>query len=162
MISNHFSSPYNQSSTIYSPRPQHQQSPGQRYHQQNGGSDGLGSSSNSAIDLTSANLPSPPRSNPKAPLFIGAITTEAMMFYPSPLMVMGSDLSGMRERPDIANFKGAEFVKVKLKVTQHIYLKSVSPMAQVLICSIEPQVLNRNPAIHGLLQGLTLYKSCRR
>lgn len=115
--SNHFNSPYNQSSTIYSPRPQ--PSPGQYHPQINGGSNGIGSSSNSnsVIDLTSANLPSPPRHNPKAPLFIGAITTEAMMFYPSPLMVMGSDLSGMREKVDIVQFKGAEFVKVKLKVS---------------------------------------------
>lgn len=104
-------------STIYHPHPHHPQSPS-RYGNGNGG--GAGGSSTSAIDLTSATIPSPPppraAHNPKSPLFIGAITTEAFMLYPSPVVILGCDPANSRERLDVVQFRNAEFLKVKLKV----------------------------------------------
>ena len=154
--SNHFNSPYNQSSTIYSPRNQPQPPPGKQHFQSNGTSNGVGSTSNEAIDLTSTNIPSPPRSNPKAPLFIGAITTEAMMFYPSPLMVIGSDLGGLRERANIVHFKGAEFVKVKLKVSE----PSQKVCRLGLTNSTGQRVRSQSRAILGHRQRPISSKSC--
>jgi hypothetical protein len=38
------------------------------------------------------------------------------MLYPSPLVNMGADVSQAREKLDLVHFRGAEFLKVKLKV----------------------------------------------
>lgn len=71
-----------------------------------------GGTSQSAIDLTSA--PSPPQRNPKQPVCIGAITTQAYMLYPSPVVVLGGVSD--KEKLDLIPYRGAEFLKVKLKV----------------------------------------------
>lgn len=112
--------PHTSSSTIYNPHPHPSPSSQHPYLNGNGYGDRHGtpngSSSTSAIDLTAANVPSPPPRNRNAALFIGAITTEAFMLYPSPLVNMGADISQAREKLDLVYFRGAEFLKVKLKV----------------------------------------------
>lgn len=104
----HFQSPYAGSSTIYSPR-QHPPA----------GPSNDGFSSTSAIDLTSNNLPSPSAPhNPKKPVFIGAVTTDIFMLYPCPVVFIGAPAPDDREFLDVVNFRGAEFLKVKLKVSR--------------------------------------------
>jgi SWI/SNF-related matrix-associated actin-dependent regulator of chromatin subfamily A3 len=100
----HFQNPYNQSSNIYSPR------------QPVAGPSNDGFSSSSAIDLTS-NIPSPviPH-NPKKPIFMGAITTDLFMLYPSPIVYIGATSPDDKERLEVVQYRGAEFLKVKLKV----------------------------------------------
>jgi hypothetical protein len=107
----HFQSPYNQSSNIYSPR--------QPVAGPSKSSDGL--SSSSAIDLTS-NIPSPTAQphNPKKPIFIGAITTDVYMLYPNPVVYIGAACPEDKERLDVVQYRGAEFMKVKLKVCLYI------------------------------------------
>ena len=100
----HFQNPYNQSSNIYSPR------------QPVAGPSNDGFSSSSAIDLTS-NMPSPVTPhNPKKPIFIGAITTDLFMLYPSPIVYIGATCPEDKERLEVVQYRGAEFLKVKLKV----------------------------------------------
>jgi SWI/SNF-related matrix-associated actin-dependent regulator of chromatin subfamily A3 len=100
----HFQNGYNQSSNIYSPR------------QPVAGPSNDGFSSSSAIDLTS-NMPSPVTPhNPKKPIFIGAITTDLFMLYPSPIVYIGAQSPDDKERLEVVQYRGAEFLKVKLKV----------------------------------------------
>jgi len=100
----HFQNGYNQSSNIYSPR------------QPVAGPSNDGFSSSSAIDLTS-NMPSPVTPhNPKKPIFIGAITTDLFMLYPSPIVYIGAQCPEDKERLEVVQYRGAEFLKVKLKV----------------------------------------------
>jgi hypothetical protein len=102
----HFQSPNNQSSTIYSPR-MPPPSPA-------AGPSNDGFSSTSAIDLTSSTVPSPSEHNPKKPIFIGAVTTDVFMLYPSSAVFIGA--TDEKEHLDIVHHLGAEFLKVKLKV----------------------------------------------
>jgi len=135
----HFQSPFNQSSNIYSPR-QPLAGPSS--------SDGL--SSSSAIDLTS-NLPSPaPQHNPKKPIFIGAITTDVFMLYPSPIVYIGATCQDNKERLEVVQYRGAEFLKVKLKVCRD--------WKKVADDSIDKLDLNRRRRINGYRQVET---SCR-
>jgi hypothetical protein len=75
-----------------------------------------GSSSSAAIDITSDTIPSPPKYEPKQPIFIGAITTECFMLYPTPVVYLGGHSQDPNERLELAHSRGAEFLKVKLKV----------------------------------------------
>lgn len=102
----HFQSPYNHSSNIYSPR--------QPVAGPSNSNDGF--SSSSAIDFTS-DMPSPVTPhNPKKPICIGAITTDLFMLYPSPIVFIGASCPDNKERLDVVQDRGAEFLKVKLKV----------------------------------------------
>jgi hypothetical protein len=110
--SSHFQSPFAGSSTIYSPRPQPPAGPS---------NDGF--SSTSAIDLTSNNLPSPAiPHNPKKPVFIGAVTTDVFMLYPCPIVFIGAPSTDEKEFLEVVQFRGAEFLKVKLKVGRVVVL----------------------------------------
>jgi hypothetical protein len=107
--SNHFHPAYNGngSPTIYTPRTAvPHPSPTNN-----------GASSSAPIDFTSDNIPSPPRYEPKQPIFIGAITTECFMLYPSPVVYLGGQSHDPSERLELVRAVGAEFLKVKLKVS---------------------------------------------
>ena len=76
-----------------------------------------GVSSSDAIDLTGPNLPSPPPTHDKSPLCIGSIMSRAMVFYPSDAIYFGKHPApGAPEQWDVVEFRGAELLKVKLKV----------------------------------------------
>ncbi|TYJ56013.1 hypothetical protein B9479_003255 [Cryptococcus floricola] len=77
-----------------------------------------GVNSSSAIDLTSRNIPSPPPQvyDDKHPICIGSLRSSALMLYPCPAVVVGAvPPPGTRERYDIVEHRGVEFIKVKLK-----------------------------------------------
>lgn len=157
--------PHTTSSTIYhpnphsSPHPHPSPSTPQDYSNGHGYSNnhGNGSSSTSAIDLTSANIPSPPPRNRNAPLFIGAITTEAFMLYPSPLVNMGADISQAREKLDLVYFRGAEFLKVKLKVSRIVRIVRRRD-EKADLSSIERRGLDLSLRIRGQRPRRTLSK----
>jgi hypothetical protein len=76
-----------------------------------------GPSSSSVIDLTSANLPSPPAEDAKKPLCIGSIMSRGLLLYPSPAMVIGAQPPpGTKDRWETLMYMQAELIKVKLKV----------------------------------------------
>ncbi|WVQ75915.1 hypothetical protein IAR50_005550 [Cryptococcus sp. DSM 104548] len=77
-----------------------------------------GANSSSVIDLTSRNIPSPPPPvyDDKHPICIGSLRSSALMLYPCPAVVVGAmPPPGSRERYDIVEHRGVEFIKVKLK-----------------------------------------------
>ena len=81
------------------------------------GSTGAGISSASAIDLTQANLPSPPRVSEKKPICIGAIQSRVIMLYKCPVAIVGAPPPpDAKERFMTVSYLGAEMLKVKLKV----------------------------------------------
>jgi hypothetical protein len=73
----------------------------------------------SAIDLTNIRIPSPPPAqNPKHPMCIGALVSRAIMLYPSEAALIGAQArEGTKERFEVRHWRGAEFLKVKLKVS---------------------------------------------
>jgi SWI/SNF-related matrix-associated actin-dependent regulator of chromatin subfamily A3 len=49
---------------------------------------------------------------------IGAIVSRAIMIYPAPCALIGSvPPAGVREKYELREWRGAEFMKVKLKVS---------------------------------------------
>ncbi len=83
----------------------------------NGGTNGI--SASSAIDLTNARLPSPPPISDKKPVCIGSLSSKAVMLYPSMAAVVGAmPQEGSRENYQTMIYRGAELLKVKLKVCQ--------------------------------------------
>ncbi|KAL7420061.1 hypothetical protein Q5752_005026 [Cryptotrichosporon argae] len=92
---------------------------------QAGPSGDMGTSASSAIDLT-AGIPSPPRTapsatpnsgfNPRQAICIGAMFSRAIMIYPQPAAMIGAmPPPGSKERWDTIQYRGSEFIKVKLK-----------------------------------------------
>ena len=78
-----------------------------------------GISASSAIDLSDARLPSPPPVNDKRPVCIGSILTRAIMLYPCSAAVVGVQApEGSHDRYQTVNYRGAEFLKVRIKVSQ--------------------------------------------
>lgn len=79
---------------------------------------GRGISASSAIDLTNVRIPSPPPGSDKKPLCIGSIQSRAVMLYPSPAAVIGAQApEGSKEKYQTVLFRGAELLKVRLKVS---------------------------------------------
>lgn len=78
-----------------------------------------GTSMSSAIDLTSIRIPTPPPpKDPKQPICMGAISSRALMLYPSQTAIIGTGPpEGIKERYELREWRGAEFIKVKLKVS---------------------------------------------
>lgn len=72
-----------------------------------------------AIDLTQVRIPSPPPTQPKSTVCIGAVRSRAIMLYPSPAAVIGaSPPPGSKERFTVLQYMGSELLRVKLKVSQ--------------------------------------------
>ncbi len=70
----------------------------------------------SPIDVTQ-NLPSP-RNDSKKPICIGAIMSRGIILYPSEAIIAGSrPPPHSKERYDLVDFRGAEMLRVKLKVS---------------------------------------------
>lgn len=75
-----------------------------------------GASASSAIDLTTMRIPTPPPDN-KKPVCIGSLISRVIMLYPAPAAVIGAQPpEGCKERFDVVSHRGAEFLRVKLKV----------------------------------------------
>lgn len=78
-----------------------------------------------AIDLTKVRIPSPPPSQPKSTVCIGAVRSRAIMLYPSPAAVVGAvPPAGTKERFTVLQYMGSELLRVKLKVSK----KKTRPM----------------------------------
>jgi hypothetical protein len=77
-----------------------------------------GTSASSAIDLTSAQILSPPpQSDAKKPVCIGSLISRVIMLYPAAAAIVGAEPpEGVKERYEVVQYRGAEFLKVKLKV----------------------------------------------
>ena len=83
-----------------------------------GNSNGI--SASSAIDLSSARLPSPPPVNDKKPVCIGSLTSRAIMLYPCPAAVVGAQApDGSNDKYQTVNYRGAELLKVRIKVSRY-------------------------------------------
>jgi hypothetical protein len=75
-----------------------------------------GASASSAIDLTTMRIPTPPPDN-KKPVCIGSLISRVIMLYPAPAAVIGAQPpEGCKEKFDVVQHRGAEFLRVKLKV----------------------------------------------
>lgn len=86
----------------------------------NGGGSYNGASASSAIDLTSGYVPAPSQHvlDPRRPICIGAIMSRVFSIYPPEIAVVGAQPpSGTKERLHMVNLRGADLIKVKLKVS---------------------------------------------
>ena len=78
-----------------------------------------GSTSASAIDISRFPSP-PPVPDNKRPICIGAISSRAIMLYPSPAAIIGTPPPPRaKEKFNLIEYLGAEFLRVKLKVSPH-------------------------------------------
>jgi SWI/SNF-related matrix-associated actin-dependent regulator of chromatin subfamily A3 len=85
----------------------------------NGGSSSHSYGSQSTMDLTVTNSTwTPPPGKEKKVICIGAVNTRAVMYYPSSAAIIGAQPpEGSKERFTTVNYRGAEMLKVKLKVS---------------------------------------------
>lgn len=76
-----------------------------------------GMSAQNAIDITNARIPSPPPENRREPICMGSLSSYVIMHYPSPLAQTGALLpTNVKDRMDVLQWRGREWLKVKLKV----------------------------------------------
>lgn len=82
-----------------------------------------GSSASDAIDITNMRIPSPPPDDPKQTICIGAITGHVVMLeHPECVFVGGQPPEKGKEKYSVIEYRQAEFLKVKLKVSNNVGL----------------------------------------